>query len=93
MSTSHHGRRPAVKAAQAAGGVIAFIALAEVAHVVSVLAGPSGVIAGGAVICAVFAACWYVFRVRPLLHPARPAPACEPVTAFADGETPAQLAA
>ena len=74
VSTSHHGRRPAVKAASAAGGVVAFIAVCEAAHVVSVLAGRSGVIAGGAVIAAVFAACWYVTRVRPLLRAARPAP-------------------
>ena len=74
MSVSHHGRRPAVKAAHALGGIFAFIAVCEAAHVVSVLAGPSGVIAGGAVIAAVFAACWYVVRVRPALRAARPAP-------------------
>jgi hypothetical protein len=53
----------------AAGGIVAFIAVCEAAHVVSVLAGRAGVIAGAAVICAVFTACWYVFRVRPMLHP------------------------
>ena len=58
----------------AAGGVVAFIAVCEAAHVVSVLAGRAGVIAGGAVICAVFTACWYFFRVRPALRAARPAP-------------------
>jgi len=74
VHVSHHGRRPAVKAAQAAGGIVAFIAVCEAAHVVSVLAGPRGVIAGAAVIGAVFAACWIFFRVRPLLRAARPAP-------------------
>ena len=81
MSTSHHGRRAAVKVAYAFGGILAFVALAEAAHVVSVLAGPSGVIAGGAVIGAVFTACWYVFRVRPLLRAARPAPVRLPAPA------------
>ena len=69
MSTSHHGRRGAVKAAQAAGGIAAFIGLAEAAHVVSVLAGRSGLVAGVALVAAVFTACWLVHRVRPLLHP------------------------
>lgn len=74
MSTVHHGRSPLARIALAAGGVAAFIAVCEAAWVVSVLAGPSGVIAGGAVIAAVFAACWYVTRVRPALRAARPAP-------------------
>ena len=74
MSIVHHGRSPLARLALAAGGIAAFIAVAEAAWVVSVLAGPSGVIAGGAVAVGVFAACWYVFRVRPLLHAARPAP-------------------
>ena len=74
MSTVHHGRSPLARIALAAGGVAAFIAVCEAAWVASVLAGPAGVIAGGAVIAAVFAACWYVARVRPALRAARPAP-------------------
>ena len=74
MSTSHHGRSPLARLILAAGGIVAFIAVCEAAWVASVLAGPSGVIAGGAVICAVFTACWYFFRVRPALRAARPAP-------------------
>lgn len=89
MSTVHHGVRPAAKAARAA---LAFITVAEVAHVVSVLAGPRGVIAGVAVIGAVFAACWFAFRVRPLLRSARPARDCTPV-APAEIRPPARIAA
>jgi hypothetical protein len=74
VSTSHHGRSPLARLALAAGGIAAFVAVCEAAWVVNVLAGPSGVIAGGAVISAVFAACWYVTRVRPVLRAARPAP-------------------
>lgn len=74
MSTVHHGRRASVKAAQIIGGVVAFIAVCEAAHVVSVLAGPGGVIAGAAVIGVVFMACWYFYRIRPALHAVRPAP-------------------
>jgi hypothetical protein len=82
VSTVHHGRRPLARLALAAGGVVAFIAACEAAHVVSVLAGPAGVIAGAMLAVAVFAACWYVTRVRPLLRAARPAPVRlpEPVT-------------
>jgi hypothetical protein len=74
VSTSHHGRSPLARLILAAGGIAAFTAVAEAAHVVSVLAGRSGVIAGGAVIAAVFTACWYFFRVRPMLRAGRPAP-------------------
>ena len=91
MSTVHHGRRGAVKAAQAAGGIAAFIALAEAAHVVSVLAGPSGLIAGVALVAAVFAACWYVHRVRPLLHPVSQPPR-EPRLPAQAGNAPAEPA-
>ena len=81
MSIVHHGRSPLATLALAAGGIAAFIAVAEAAWVVSVLAGPGGVIAGAALICAVFAGCWYYFRVRPMLRLARPARKCEPVPA------------
>lgn len=84
MSISHHGRRPAVKAAYAVGGVLAFVAVAEAAHVVSVLAGPAGVIAGAAVVTVVFAACWIIIRVRPALRAARPAPVRLPAPAADD---------
>jgi hypothetical protein len=81
-----------VKAAQAAGGILAFVGLAEAAHVVSVLAGPSGLIAGAAVIVAVFTACWLTFRVRPALRLARPARNCEP-PAPAEVRPPERIAA
>jgi hypothetical protein len=95
VHTSHHGRSLLARLAFAAGGVVAFVAVCEAAWMVSVLAGPGGVIAGAAVIVAVFTACWYVFRVRPMLRAARPARNCEPVTqaVLADSEAPAQLAA
>ena len=95
MSTSHHGRSPLARLILAAGGIAAFIVVCETAWVVSVYAGSAGILAGAAVIGAVFTACWYFFRVRPLLRAARPARDCEPVTqvVLADSETPAQLAA
>jgi hypothetical protein len=92
VSTVHHGVRPAAKAARAVLGVVAFVTVAEVAHVVSVLAGPSGVIAGVAVAGVVFAACWIIFRVRPALRLARPARTCEP-DAPAEIRLPARIAA
>jgi hypothetical protein len=92
VHVSHHGRRGAVKAAQAVGGIAAFIAVCELAHVVSVLAGPRGVIAGAAVIAAVFIACWYVVRVRPQLRAARPAPVRLPEPA-GDFPEPTRIAA
>ena len=73
MSASNHGRSIAARAAYAAGGIAVFIGLAEAAHVVNILAGPSGLVAGVALVVAVFAACWYVWRVRPMLHPVPPA--------------------
>ena len=91
MSTSHHGHSIAVKAAQAAGGIAVFIGLAEAAHVVSVLAGPSGLVAGVALVAAVFAACWYVWRVRPLLHPVSQPPR-EPQLPAQAGNAPAEPA-
>jgi hypothetical protein len=95
MSTSHHGIRPAVKARRAVGGAVAFVAVCEAAHVVSVLAGPRSVMAGAAVIVAVFTACWIIFRVRPVLRPADRARRCEPaaVPVLAESQEPARLAA
>jgi hypothetical protein len=92
VSTSHHGRSPLARLALAAGGIAAFIAVCEAAWVVSVLAGPSGVIAGGAVISIVFAACWYYFRVRPMLRAVRPAPVRLPEPA-GDFPEPTRIAA
>ena len=63
MNASNHA---AAKAAMAAGGIAAVLVVCEAAN----LAGRHlGVIAGAAVIVAVFAACWLVHRVRPMLHP------------------------
>jgi hypothetical protein len=45
-----------------------------------------GTLAGAALITGVFAACWIVFRVRPALHPARPAPVRLPELAADDLE-------
>lgn len=63
MFASNHA---AVKVASAAGGVVAFAVVCEAADLA---ARTLGVVAGAAVIGAVFAACWIVSRVRPLLHP------------------------
>jgi hypothetical protein len=95
MSTSHHGIRPAVKARRAAGGVVAFVALCEAAHVA---AEARGVPAGVAVVIMAFLACWIVHQFRELRHPAparRPARGRDPVTAgpAALAEEQAQLAA
>ena len=63
MNASTHGRRAAVKAL----GVIAVILVtAEAASVAEQL---FGFLAGAALVGAVFAACWIIWRVRPLLHP------------------------
>ena len=75
MTTSNHGRHAAVKAAS---GIAAVLAVCEAARLASQTLGP---MAGAAVIVAVFAACWIVSRIRPLLHPAprpRPAPGRDP---------------
>jgi hypothetical protein len=89
VSISHHGRSPLARLILAAGGIAAFVAVCEIAHVVSVLAGPGGVIAGVMMIAAVFTACWYVVRVRPQLRAARPAPVRLPEPA-ADMPEPVQ---
>ena len=61
----------AVKVASAVGGTAAVLVVGEVANLASRVFGP---VAGGAVIVAVFAACWLVHRVRPMLHPVPLAP-------------------
>ena len=63
MNTSHHA---AAKVASAAGGIAAVAVVCEAAQLAS---RALGVIAGVAVITAVFAARWIIWRVRPLLHP------------------------
>ena len=63
MNASNHA---AVKVATAGGGIAAVLAVCEAAN----RAGRHlGVTAGAALIVAVFAACWIIWRVRPLLHP------------------------
>ena len=63
MNASNH---VAVKAASAAGGIAAVLAVCEAANLA---ARRFGTMAGVVVIVAVFAACWLVHRVRPMLHP------------------------
>ena len=75
MTTSKHGRRPLARLALAAGGVGTLIAVAAAAQFA---AHRLGATAGAALAGAVFAGCWIVFRVRPLLHPARPRAAAMP---------------
>ena len=78
MSTVHHGIRLGVKIRRAAGGVAAFVAVCEAAHVIYVLAGGGerGTVAGVALVGAVFTACWLAFSVVPQLR--HPAPAARP---------------
>jgi hypothetical protein len=63
VNASNHA---AVKVASAAVGIAAVAAVCETAQLACRAFGP---MAGAAVIVAVFAACWIVWRVRPLLHP------------------------
>ena len=63
MNASKH---TAVKVASAAGGIGAVLVAGEVADLA---ARHYGVTAGAALICAVFAACWFVHWVRLMLHP------------------------
>ena len=63
MNASNH---VAVKAASAAGGIAA---VAAVIGTADLAARALGTMAGVVVIVAVFAACWLVHRVRPMLHP------------------------
>ena len=66
MNPSNHRSRPLARIALAAGGIGALIAVCEAADLA---ARHRGAIAGAAVITFVFAACWIIRRVRPLLHP------------------------
>lgn len=71
MNPSKHDRSPLARIILAAGGITAVLAVCGAADLA---ARYYGTLAGAALISGVFAACWIVFRVRPLLHAARPAP-------------------
>jgi hypothetical protein len=62
--------------AKAASGIAATAIVIKAAEMAS---RAYGVMAGVALIVAVFTACWLVFRVRPALHPARRSRASAPV--------------
>jgi hypothetical protein len=87
---ANHGCRTAVKASIA---VAAVLAVAEGANLAS---RAFGVLAGAALVGAVFAACWLVFGVRPVLHPQPQRPREPQVTSpatLAEGQEPARIAA
>ena len=63
---SNHARSPLARIALAAGGIAAVLAVCEAANLA---ARHLGTLAGAAVVTFVFAACWAVTRIRPLLHP------------------------
>jgi hypothetical protein len=97
VKASNHLRHVAVKTAWAAGGVASVIALCLAAGAVSRLTGLNG---GIALVAAVFASCWLIFRDRPARHPApgrRVAPGRDPEAAvplaLSEGQEPARLAA
>ncbi len=86
MNLSKHGRRPLARLALAAGGIGALIVVAGFADLA---ARHFGVLAGAALICAVFAGCGLAFRPRPhhAPHLSRPAPVRLPERAR-DGTEP-----
>ena len=90
MNAPNHA---AAKAAMAAGGIAAVLVVCEAAN----LAGRHlGVIAGVAVIVAVFAACWLVHLIRPMLRPVSRRPREPQVTspaALAESQQSARIAA
>jgi hypothetical protein len=71
LNPSQHDRSRRARLVLAIGGIAAVLAACGAADLA---ARRYGTLAGAALIAAVFAACWIVFRVRPLLHAARPAP-------------------
>ena len=95
MNASNHGRKAAIKAA-----CISVAILAAVVLTVDGVGYLAGARAGVAVIAAAFAACWLIFRDRPVRHPApdrRVAPGRDPQTdmplALSESKEPARLAA
>jgi hypothetical protein len=73
VKTSNHA---AAKAVYAIGGLAA---VAVVCAAAILAAGALGAMAGYALIAGVFAACWIIFCVRPLLRPAPRPRASAPV--------------
>ena len=95
MKASSHGWRTAAKVILVPVAVLA--AVSAIADGINALAGPQ---AGVAFVLAVVAACWLIFRDRPVRHPApdrRVAPGRDPETttplALAEGNDPVRLAA
>lgn len=83
MPASKH---TAARVASAAAGITAVLAVGEAANLA---ARHFGVTAGAAVILAVFAACWLVHRLRPMLHPVSQRPQ-EPRLPAQAGNAPAE---
>ena len=86
MNASNHGHHAWVKGGV---GIAVVVALAGAAQQAS---RHFGVLAGAAVVTVVFAACWIVHRVRPLLHPVSQAPR-EPQLPAQAGNAPATSSA
>lgn len=82
----HASNHAAARVASAAGGIAAVLAVGGAANLA---ARHFGVLAGVALIGAVFAACWFAHRVRPLLHP-QPQRPREPQLPAQAGNTPAE---
>lgn len=61
---------------RAAAGIATTAGICEAANLASQ---EYGIPAGAAVIAVVFAACWIIRNVRPLLHPAQPVRKCDPL--------------
>ena len=79
MTTSDHGRSPRAGLALAAGGIGVLAAVTAAAQAVAgLIGGVRGTLAGMLMIGAVFAGCWIVHHVRPLLHPVSHHPRAEP---------------
>ena len=83
MTTSNHDRSPVARIVFAAGGIGAVLATCGAADLA---ARRYGTLAGAVLITAVFAACWIIFRVRPVLRLVRPAPVRMPEPAADDLE-------
>jgi hypothetical protein len=95
VSASNHGWRTAAKVVLIP--VAALAAVSAAADGINALAGPRVAVA---FVLAVVAACWLIFRDRPVRHPApdrRVAPGRDPQAAtplaLSEGQEPARLAA